>query len=344
VFAWICTRIRALRPGMLAVGVSSLVFSSLGGWATTTPERIWVGPEGHLLPFTSFEEIEQFLSTAQVVGVRPISSGITRPYRLTLEKDGVRMNAIFRYVNIFKPQWESPEGLKLNFRDSCYFEVAAYRLSRLLGFGHVPPAVVRTLEPSDFRERSLKARLPKRRGTLQAWVEDARTEKDRREAEASPPNGRLWLYQYQLMTLFDALTNNEDRNQGNILIGPDWTLWFIDSTRAFRPVREPRKTSGLRLCKRRVWDRLRSVTDAEIRSALKGLLNGMEVDTLLARRAKLVDLIEGLIRERGETSVLYDLDLPLADPPPTGAEGVVGASTAAAYGTALGGGDRISPN
>ena len=49
-----------------------------------------------------------------------------------------------------------------------------------------------------------------------------------------PPNDQQWQKQVQMMNVFDALIYNTDRNRGNILITPDWRLWMIDHTRAFR--------------------------------------------------------------------------------------------------------------
>jgi hypothetical protein len=35
------------------------------------------------------------------------------------------------------------------------------------------------------------------------------------------------------MALFDQLIFNDDRNQGNMLIGKDWKVWLIDHTQDF---------------------------------------------------------------------------------------------------------------
>jgi hypothetical protein len=273
-----------------------------------TPKFVWIGPDGSPLPFRDFEEIEDFLASATIVAAEDVGSGVTEPKKILLAKDGIRMNAIFRDVNEFKQRWETRDGIKLNFRDNCIFECAAYELSKLLGLAHVPPAIRRQLGEDDVEETSILRRFESRKGTVQAWVENAFNERDRKEQGLKPPNVRKWAYQFQLLTLFDNLIFNDDRNQTNILIGPDWKLWFIDSTRAFRPYSDLKGTDGLTRCDRQVWERLRDLDDEVIKERLTGLLNNTEIRTLLARRAKLVEYFQKLIDERSEQSVLFDLE------------------------------------
>ncbi len=266
---------------------------------------VWRGPDGVDLPFRSFAEVEDYLLTAKVEKARVLTTGVTRPLKLGLVKDGVRMNAVFRHVNVYKQRWDSPDGIRLNFRDCHVFECASYRISRLLGIEHVPPAVPRTFAPSDFESAVDLKLFPSFEGSVQAWVEDAFTEKDRRDRRTMPPSSLWWMYQHQLMWLFDNLIFNDDRNQGNILIGPDWKLWFIDATRAFRPFRVLRRPEPLALVDREVYHRLETVPDEHFRQALKGLLSDSEIENLLGRRQELLKLFRRLIRERGERRVLY---------------------------------------
>jgi hypothetical protein len=272
----------------------------------------WIGPENTPLPFRSHEEMEEFLKTAKITSAKELSVGITKPLKVYLESEGIRMKAVFRYVEDFKHEWDSPKGLKLNYHDSCMFELAAYRLSRLLGIQNIPPTVFRELKSDDFTDPSLSKKFPRHKGTLQAWVESAMTEKDREEEDVNPISGRYWAYQFQMMILFDNLVFNDDRNQGNILIGPDWKIWFIDSTRAFRTYRDLPSPDRIRMCEKKVWERLQNVTDDEIRETMADLLNDSELNTLIIRRHKLVEYLTGLIEEKGSNRVLFNIML--ADP------------------------------
>lgn len=279
---------------LLAFSAPVLLGQDVGN-ATETPTESWrwLGKDGKPLPFTTPEELERFLETAEVVAVEGIPVGVTKPKKITLEKDGVRMHAVFRYLDIFKRKWKTARGVKVNFRDSCMFEVGAYRLSRLLGMRNVPPTVVREVEG--------------KKGSVQAWVTDAMTEQSRREKELEAPNPMLWMYQYQVMWLFDNLIYNDDRNKGNILIDKDWKVWLIDATRGFRPVSELRNPSTIRFCEKTIWQNLRMLDDDTLKECLDPFLGSFELGSLLKRRRMLIEHIEKLIEERGESTVLFEL-------------------------------------
>ena len=53
----------------------------------------------------SDEELEEFLRKAKVVSMEPIGTGVTRPKRVTLERDGTTLRAAFKTVG----ELRSPE-------------------------------------------------------------------------------------------------------------------------------------------------------------------------------------------------------------------------------------------
>lgn len=268
---------------------------------------VWIGPDGTALPFRDYDEIEEFLSAAKILEVEEIPVGITKPVKMMMERDGVRMNAIFRNVEVFKHREESRKGLRFNFRDSCLFECAAYRLSRMLGLKNVPPVVRRELRREDFEKSEDYFRLEYRKGSLQAWVENAFTEKDRQEKSLRPPDYRNWAQQHRMMKVFDNLIFNDDRNQTNILIGPDWKIWFIDSTRAFRPLDDLPDPDDLVGCDRGAWEKLVQLNDELLDEQLGDLLMGGELRALKKRRQKLIERVGQEIDRRGKDAVLFDL-------------------------------------
>jgi hypothetical protein len=270
--------------------------------------RVWIGQNGETLPFTELDEIERFLLEARVVQVDGVPHGITKPKRMTLERDGIRMRAIFRDVSVYRRFWQnSPYGPQSDFHDQCIYECAAYRLSRLIGLPHVPPTVRRKFRRKDFVNAGDFGQLTRKEGSLQIWVEQAMTEKDRADKGVEIPDPTQWARQYQLMHLWDNLVFNLDRNQTNVLIGPTWKVWFIDQTRAFRPFRELRDIGRVRHCDRKVWQRLLEVEDREIEAALKDLLPRPALKALLERRARIVQYLRDLIQQQGEARVLFDL-------------------------------------
>ena len=95
------------------------------------------------------------------------------------------------------------------------------------------------------------------RGSLQIWVENADDETTRRKRNLEPPDLTRWSQQRATRIVFDALIYNRDRNQGNLLIDPDWNVWLVDHTRAFgveARLDAPEKLTG---CPAPVWERLR---------------------------------------------------------------------------------------
>ena len=262
---------------------------------TASSAGVWLDPEGKPLPFTSDEEVMEFLRTARVIRSEQIPLGITRPLKVVLEKDGVRMHAIFRDVdddNAIAPL--ASGAVVRDFRDSYIFELAAYELSRLLGLDNVPPVILR-----EIRGKS---------GSLQAWVEDAMNETRKIRDNVTPPDQVLWSRQIHIMRVFDNLIYNTDRNRGNILIDRNWKVWLIDHTRAFRREKELRNPEMVIQYDRKLWEKLKALDKKAVRKRLKKLLRPPEIKGLLWRRDKLVQHIQKLIKERGENKVLFTLD------------------------------------
>ncbi len=262
---------------------------------TASSAGVWLDPEGKLLPFTSDEEVMEFLRTARLIRSEEIPVGTTRPLKVVLEKDGVRMHAIFRDVNKDKPMQRLASGtVVMNFRDSYIFEPAAYELGRLLGLDNVPPVILRKLRG--------------KRGSLQAWLEKVMTETSRVSDNITAPDKVLWSKQMWNMRVFDNLIYNTDRNQGNILYDGDWKLWLIDHTRAFRREKELRNPKLVVKCGRKLWEKLKSLDEKVVRERLKKFLRSSQIKALLRRRDILVEHIQKLIEERGENKVLFTLN------------------------------------
>jgi hypothetical protein len=249
--------------------------------------------------------LEEFLATAKVIGVKKVPIGITQPRKLILEKDGIRMHAIFRHVDTFQRKWHSPDGkVKIDFHDFYMYELAAYRLGKLLGFDNIPPAVYRKFKARDFSSRKLMGKMTSKTGTVQAWVEQAITERERQSQHLRPPNTLVWMMQMQQMQLFDNLIFNDDRNQGNVLIDADWKVWLVDATRAFRPYGSLSDPEKLRKIDSETWNRLRALRKEDFKLQLDGVLSGRLINCLAKRHQKLLVYIEAMIDERGEHVVV----------------------------------------
>ena len=111
--------------------------------------------------------------------------------------------------------------------------------------------------------------------------------------------------QLNIIRVFDQLIYNTDRNQGNLLITPEWKLWMIDFTRAFRHNKTLLSDKDLKKCDRQLLDKLRALTAEQVTAATKGYVTAAEIDPLLARRDVIVKLFEALVAQNGEAQVLY---------------------------------------
>ncbi len=262
------------------------------GSGQPAPAGRWRDPEGKLLPFRTDEELIEFLRTAEVVAVKNVGRGVTRPKKVLLERDGVRMHAIFRDVNTEKDVAKLRDGSTVRFfRDSYLLDSAAYELSRMLGLDNVPPVA----------ERMVRGK----QGSVQAWVENAFTEAERVKRKMKPPDVERWSHQMQTLRLFDLLISNADRNAGNIIVDPEWKLWMVDHTRTFRREADLPYLNQIVLCERGLRERLRKVPEPEIRRRLGGVLRGPELEALLVRRRRIVEYLDVLVAEKGEATVLF---------------------------------------
>lgn len=218
--------------------------------------------------------IEEFLKKAKITKREKVGEGITKPEKVTLERDGKTMHAIFKKVDEEYDSWR--------------FEIAAYRLDRLLELGMVPPTV----------ERSIRGR----KGCLQLWVTGVTMEK----YEGVPPDPEFWRRQVSLMWIFDDLIANIDRHLNNAIVSPEYRLILIDNSKTFRPFRKllndlngpgtgtHAKYWFTEYDKERARyptsypvgfvERLRELSDKQIKKALKGYIWGYKKDLVLKRR------------------------------------------------------------
>ena len=293
------------RAWLLTVGLLGFVIvtgmAHVRGAAATAPVNdrlqpaaapVWLDADGNPLPFQTDEEILEFLRTADVVSVEDIPIGTTNPQMVTLEKDGVRVNAAFRDVDVTHERVGLSDGsFRMNLRDYSMFECAAYEVAQLLGLDNVPPTV----------ERRIRRQL----GSLQLWLENVMMEQDRVERRLQGP-GIKWLRQMQTMYIFDDLIGNDDRNAGNILIDPDWKLWLIDHTRAFQVRLDSMNIEKIIWCERGLWQKLQSLDVAQLTSRVDEFVTDFEIREVLRRRDLLVAHIQRLIDERGEGAVIFE--------------------------------------
>jgi hypothetical protein len=238
------------------------------------------------------EQKEEFLRTAEVIDTDGVSVGITQPLRATLRKGDLVHDAHIQRINERAPIKELPTGREFNFRDYWGFNIAAYRLDRLLGLYIVPVAIERK-----YRRTS---------AAFSWWIDDVQMmETERWKKSIDPPDLEAWNQQMFRVRVFNKLTYNTDPNLGNVLIDGNWKIWLVDYTRAFRIQTDLLLPESLIRIDRDLLDALRALDDATVKAALDGSLSKQEQRALLARRDKIVELFNNKISLEGEDAVLY---------------------------------------
>ena len=244
-------------------------------------------------PSLSKEQMRQFLLTAKVVASRHTSEGITQPWRLTLSDGTLTHDAHFETVDEHKPSMQFAGGrTELNFVDSYKYDIAGYALAELLGLDDMVPMYV----PRKWQGTS---------GALSWWVPVMMNEKQRTEKKVAVPDPDAWNNQMYKIRVFDELIYETDANLTNVLIGPDWKIWRIDFSRAFRQNKDLRNPKNLIRCDRNLFDKLKALNGNELAQKTKGYVDQSQVQAVMARRDKIVRYFQKLIADKGENEVLY---------------------------------------
>lgn len=231
---------------------------------------------GHSQELTRAQQ-EDFLRSAEVVKTQRASKGITGVLRATLKsKDGsITHDAAIQCIDERKSQFQTDRGTELNFRDSYKFNIAAYKLSLMLGLDMIPPHVERSHAGSS--------------GCFSWWVDNVlMDEGERLKKKVAPPDQNEFNAQFSMVQVFDQLIYNTDRNVGNLLITKDWKLWMIDHGRAFRMHHDLPNQKILKMCERRFLAKMRELTEPALKAELGPYLSGMEIQAILKRRDKIV--------------------------------------------------------
>ena len=239
-------------------------------------------------------EAEKFLLEAKIIKAKGVSTGITGTRRGTLSDGRLTHDASIQTVDIYKASFQTARGTELNFRDSYKYNIAAYRLDRMLNLGMVPVSV----------ERKVKGRT----AAVTWWVDDVlMMERERFLKKIEPPHRTVWNDQMHQARIFNELVYNTDANLGNLLITKDWKIALIDFTRAFRihkNLREPKNIANVRI-DRRFYSGLRQLSAENLTSKLGDVLRKPEIQALLARRDRIVSHFEQQIAKKGEAAIVH---------------------------------------
>lgn len=231
-------------------------------------------------PSLSLDQKEDFLLHAEVERARGAKKGITDTVRATLSDGAIAHDASIQRIDEEQAKYETERGTEYQFRDCYKFNIAAYRLARLLGLEDmVPPSIERKYEG--------------KHAAWTWWIENVQMDDaDRMKKHIEAPDRNMWARQYQVMHVFDELIYNTDRNAQNILYDDKWHLWMIDHTRAFRLSKQLMNVKKLERCDRELLERMKELNLEELDRELGPWLRPPEISAILARRDRLVSFFE----------------------------------------------------
>jgi uncharacterized protein YkvS len=233
----------------------------------------------------SWEQQEEFLLKAKIGNIVSSKKGVTGTSEVTLSDGTLTHKASVQAIHDAKTVWLG----EVNFKDYHEFNIAGWRLARLLGIGDmVPLSVQRKFKGSN--------------ASYTWWVDDVKMDELKMRADkVSAPNQTTWNQELAVVRVFDQLIYNMDRNQTNLLIGSDWRIWMIDHGRAFRAHKTLKDPAMLTQIDRKLLAALKTLDEPTLKKEFKDLVDGTGIRALLERR----DLIVKFFEAKGE-SALYD--------------------------------------
>ena len=97
-------------------------------------------------PSLSPEQMETFLLKARITKERDAGSGVTNSRRATLSDGQITHDAHIQTVDIAQQVFQAGRNTEVNFKDTYRYNIAGYRVARLIGLTTVPMSVERTVE------------------------------------------------------------------------------------------------------------------------------------------------------------------------------------------------------
>jgi len=247
-----------------AVFFALIVASQLSAPASSAT---WIGQEAR---------IEAYLRDARVTRMEDIGTGVTKPRRAYLATTEPFASIVWKVL---------PPGRRHGYWESYKSEIAAYELDKLLGMHMVPPAVERTIDGDT--------------GAAVMWLDNIQSVK---QTGGNVPSAPGWGKAIRRMQMFDNLICNDDRNAGNILIGPPGELILIDHSRAF--ITDKSLPKKLERVDATLWDRITALSRADLDAALGPWLERGAIDAILERRTRMIKVVDDQIKKKGRAAVI----------------------------------------
>lgn len=214
-------------------------------------------------PLLNIDAALQALSRGEieVKGRLPWSSNATLLVEVKPTTGTATVSAVYKFTRGERELWDFPTGLWRR-------EIAAFELSRLLGWDMVPPTIARPDAPLG-------------EGSLQLFIDSDFSQHYFTLRDAGKHDAEL-----RRIAVFDLLANNADRKAGHILVAQEERLWGIDHGLCFATGRRLRTVMwdyGGDPIPDDLLDDIARVADRSCLLPLAGLLDTEELDELAGR-------------------------------------------------------------
>lgn len=202
----------------------------------------------------------------EILGLLPYASNVTLLTKLTDGSDEAL--AVYKPQRGERPLWDFPDGTL------CVREYAAWIVDSSLGWGVVPPTVLRD--------------GPAGVGAVQLYIEEDETFDVHDVVQTHPDELRR-------MSLFDVVINNADRKAGHLIVDTAGKLWGVDHGVCFHD--EPKLRTviwtfeGEPVPDALLRDLEAFARDPSWKETLGSLLEPFEIDALCGR-------VTGLVRTK----------------------------------------------
>lgn len=228
-------------------------------------------------------ELEKYLKTAEVLEVEIDSiDGRTAPWGVMLDDGKTIRQAIFKYVNRPRPT---------HLPDSYHYEIAAYKLSKLLEYPLIPPVVEREINETP--------------GSLQLLLEGCFSLQQQQREGLKPADPQKFLDGLSELAVFENLVFCEQNTEDVFIQESDWKIWRVDFSEAFNSFAELSIENEITRCSKALFHNLQRLEERDIKSVLESHCNEEEIDALLKRKILIIEKITLLIEEKGEEAVLF---------------------------------------
>ena len=258
----------AARLLLLAVWLAAA--GALSAQAPAITLASWTGREA---------TVEESLRTAKIERIEMVPIGVTNPRRAFFSPGSPFASAAWKPLR---------PGMRNGYWESYKSEIAAYELDKLLEMHMVPPTVEREIDGE--------------KGAVILWLDGVKSWNNKQPVHGPEP---LWSRQISRMKLFDRLTANIDRNQGNLLYDNEWHLFLIDHSRAFIDRSDLAGTAPIQTVDQTLWERINAITRPELDRALGPWLDSRAIDAIVARREKIREEVKKRVAKAGEAAVYF---------------------------------------